>query len=253
MNDVPNPLRSIASNVQKKLLADLGEASAIKHSTTKGDNAESVWIELLRKYLPVRFRVDSAIIIDSTGETSEQIDCVIYDAHFTPRIIPTEVSLFIPAEAVHAVFEVKQKIIPAHLHYAANKVQSVRKLHRTSADYTGDGRTRGAKPKFDILGGLLARSITWKDGFASKHFDSALYAAQQIEHLDFIFAADSGYADMVKTQERSKNRDTNQEGVPMPIKGPTGISYGLLRLLEELTRQGTVPAVDWSEYYKNLV
>ena len=252
MNSTSKSLRDIASNVQQKLLADLGEASAMKHPTMKGDNAESVWIELLRKYLPARFRVDSAIIIDSTGKTSEQIDCVIYDAHFTPRIIPNEVSLFIPAEAVHAVFEVKQKVTLEHLKYAAKKAKSVRELHRTSVGYTGDGRSRQAKPSFHILGGLFASSMGWDKNFENEGFYSALATAQKIEHLDFVFAADSGYADMVKTQERSKNRDTNQEGVPMPIKGPTGISYGLLRLLEELTRQGTVPAVDWSEYYKNL-
>ena len=252
MSNFSNPLKDIVANVQKKLIADLGQASVIKHGGTKGDNTERVWIELLRKYLPTRFRVDSAIIIDSNGETSQQIDCVIYDAHFTPQIIPNDASLFIPAEAVHVVFEVKQLVSLEHLHYAANKVHSVRSLTRTSADYTGDGRHRDAKPEFHILGGLLASSMTWKDGFQSNGFCSALHAAQQIEHLDFIFAADKGYADMVKTTARSKHRDTNQEGIAMPVLGASGISYGLFRLLEELTRQGSVPAVDWSEYYSKL-
>ena len=252
MSGLSNMLKDIAERVQQTLIADLDQASVIKHPGTKGGNTEKVWIELLRKYLPTRFRVDSAIIIDSKGKTSQQIDCVIYDAYFTPQIIPNDASLYIPAEAVHVAFEVKQSVSPKHLKDAAEKVRSVRSLARTSADYTGDGKRRGAKQKFDILGGLLAKSMTWKDGFQSNGFCSALHAAQQIGHLDFIFAADQGYADMVKTTARSKHRDTNQEGIAMPVLGASGISYGLFRLLEELTRQGSVPAVDWSEYYSKL-
>ncbi len=245
-------LREIAENVQQKLIADLGQASVINHAGTKGDNTESAWLGLFSKYLPTRFRVGSAIIMDSKEQTSDQIDCVIYDAHFTPQVIPNDASLFIPVEAVHAVFEVKQEVTLEYLGYAAKKVQSVRKLQRTSTNYTGDGQRREAKPQFHILGGLLASSLTWNNGFQSKSFFPALQAAQQIEHLDFILAAKEGYADMVKTQVKSKNRDSNQEGVPISVSGASGISYGLFRLLEELIRQGTVPAVDWSEYYSKL-
>lgn len=245
-------LGEIAANVQQRLIADLGQSAVIQHSGTKGDNTESVWIDLLRDYLPTRFRIDSAIIIDSNGATSDQIDCVIYDAHFTPQIIPNEASLYIPAEAVHAVFEVKPEITKAYLHYAANKVHSVRRLCRTSSKYTGDGRKRDAKPQFHILGGLMASRVSWKDGFHSKHFGSALQAAQQIEHLDLIFSAHQGYADMVKTKFPSSRRDTNRYGKPIIEQNVSGIMHGLLRLLEELTRQGSVPAIDWSEYYANL-
>ena len=245
-------LAEIAANVRQKLIADLGQAQPIKHSVTKGSNTEGVWIDLLRNYLPTRFRINSAIIIDSKGATSGQIDCVIYDAHFTPQIIPNEASLYIPAEAVHAVFEVKPEITKAYLHYAANKVNSVRRLCRTSGKYTGDGRQRGAKPQFHILGGLMASSVSWQDGFHSKHFSCALQAAQQIEHLDLIFSAREGYADMVRTLNPSSHRNTNQYGEPIIEQDVSGIMHGLLRLLEELARQGSVPAVDWSEYYANL-
>lgn len=248
-----NHLREIAANVQRQLIANLAEGEPIKHPGTKGANSEKVWIELFDKYLPNRFRVASATIIDSTGQVSDQIDCVIFDAHFTPQIIPNEASLYIPIEAVHAIFEIKQQVNAEHLEYAAKKLQSVRRLYRTSTDYIGDGRYRKAKPLFHILGGLLGRSMTWREGFKSESFLSALNNARGVEHLDFVFAAESGYADMVKTSVRSKYRDTNRQGIPTPVIGPTALSYGLFRILEELIRQGTVPAVDWSEYYDQLV
>lgn len=98
----------------------------------------------------------------------------------------------------------------------------------------------------------MATKVDLVDGFQSKHFSSALQAAQQIGHLDLIFSANDGYADMVRTQFPSGHRDTNQCGEPMIEQGPAGIMHGLLRLLEELTKQGSVPAIDWSEYYSIL-
>ena len=95
----------------------------------------------------------------------------------------------------------------------------------------------------------MASRVFWKDGFHSKHFSAALQAAQQIEHLDLIFSAHEGYADMVRTAVPSGHRDSNQYGKPMIEQSASGIMHGLFRLLEELTRQGSVPAIDWSEYY----
>ena len=41
------------------------------------------------------------------GRTSDQIDIVIYDRQYTPRLLDQRHHKYIPAEAVYAVFEVK--------------------------------------------------------------------------------------------------------------------------------------------------
>ena len=79
----------------------------IYHPTAKGDESELNWIGLLRAYLPERYTVDSGFVVDHKGNISEQIDIIVYDRHFTPFIFRGENVVYIPAEGVYAIFEVK--------------------------------------------------------------------------------------------------------------------------------------------------
>ena len=255
MTTSPNLLKEIASNVQEKLLASLAQPQPIEHPGTKGDSTESAWISLFQDYLPTRYRIAKGIVVDYEGNTSKQIDCLIFDAHFTPQIIPSEVSLYIPAEAVHAVFEVKQKINNENLQDASLKVQSVRRLKRTTSPYIGDGRIREAKPVFHILGGLLASKGSSKERLRSSSLHSQLAEFNGDQHLDFVFSAEDGYADLVQSRYlvgTDKEEQIRNKGNPFIVEGKTGISYGMIRLLEELSWQGTVQAVEWQKYLKNL-
>ncbi|MCL8489500.1 MULTISPECIES: DUF6602 domain-containing protein [Bradyrhizobium] len=103
----------------------------IGHAVAKGDASEGIWIELLTNYLPQRYRVAKAFVIDSTDTTSQQLDIVIYDRQYTPLIFNQDGTLVIPAESVYAVFEAKQSIDAGQVDYAAKKIASVRALHRT--------------------------------------------------------------------------------------------------------------------------
>ncbi len=80
------------------------------HPGTKGDASESVWLELFKKYLPERYSADTAHVVDSNGDFSEQIDVVIFDRQYTPFIFRYEGKVIIPAESVYAVFEAKQSV-----------------------------------------------------------------------------------------------------------------------------------------------
>ncbi len=249
MSSSSNLLQKIASNVQLKLLADLAQSQPIEHSGTKGDVTEAAWISLFRDYLPTRFRISKGIIVDCDGKTSQQIDCVIFDSQYTPQLIPNEASLYIPAEAVHAVFEVKQNIDGEKIEYASKKVQSVRALKRTSCTYIGDGRKRQAKPLFQIVGGLLTLGCSYSKKLASSTLHSNLNQLKGDARMDFVFSAEDGYIDLVQSKNGEQMRNN---GDPFIIEGASGISYGLIRLLEELSWQGTVQAVEWPKYLSNL-
>src|SRR5439155_4520747 len=71
---------------------------------------------------------------------------------------------YVPAEAVYAVFECKPKIDKGYLEYAAEKAASVRRLRRTSVDIYHAGGVFKAKKLFDIVAGILAIDVDWKDG-----------------------------------------------------------------------------------------
>lgn len=74
------------------------------HPGTKGDASEAVWVELLNTYLPKRYEVATAHVVDNHGSFSEQIDVVVYDRQYTPLIFEMHGIKIIPAESVYAVF-----------------------------------------------------------------------------------------------------------------------------------------------------
>lgn len=58
--------------------------------------------------------------------------------------------------------------------------------------------------------------------------------------------------DLINLRKLTHKERIRNKGKPFIVDGECGVSYGLIRLLEELTWQGTVPAVEWSKYLANL-
>jgi hypothetical protein len=133
----------------------------VAHSGTKGDASEAAWLQLLQTYLPQRYQAASAHVVDSKGEFSEQIDVLIFDRQYSPFIFHIEGATVVPAESVYAVFEAKQSINAGQIEYAAQKIGSVRKLHRTSLPIPHAGGTFPPKPPPEIIGGLLTFESDW--------------------------------------------------------------------------------------------
>jgi putative NADPH-quinone reductase len=125
-------LPALMKGLHDKVWQELQTArAAIGHTGAKGDGSEKVWHRLLGTYLPARYAVDKATIMDSTGAFSGEIDVVLYDRQYTFLIFELEGVKVIPAEAVYAVFEAKQEINAAFVAYAQKKAASVRRLHRS--------------------------------------------------------------------------------------------------------------------------
>jgi hypothetical protein len=131
------------------------------HASTKGDASESVWLDLLTTYLPERYKVATAHIVDSKGAFSDQIDVVVFDRQYTPFIFTYEGQNIIPAEGVYAVFEAKQTINAQLVSYARAKAASVRKLLRTSLPIPHAGGKYDAKEPQPILAGILSFESDW--------------------------------------------------------------------------------------------
>jgi hypothetical protein len=157
-------IKSLFNGLQSQMIATLStNRDFITHPGSKGDALENAWIEWLRKYLPNRYSVGKAIVIDHEGNTSHQMDIVIYDNWFTPFIFSQNGFHYIPAEGVYAVFEVKPDIGDSsdgksNIEYAAEKIESVRQLKRTSTDMINSGRKFPPRPLTKIIGGILCSS-----------------------------------------------------------------------------------------------
>jgi hypothetical protein len=151
-------LSNLHEDIQRRLQS---VRETIGHNGTMGDGSENVWLELLRKYLPARYAVEKAFVVDSRDNMSDQIDVVVFDRQYTPFIFVIENQKVVPAESVYAVFEAKQAVNAGMIAYAQKKVASVRALHRTSLPIPHAGGTYPAKPPIDVLGGILAFESDW--------------------------------------------------------------------------------------------
>lgn len=208
------------------------------HPGTKGDASEQVWLELLQTYLPVRYRAAKAHVVDSNGDFSQQIDVLVFDRQYSPLIFEYEGQPVIPAESVYAAFETKQSIDAGVVAYAAEKVNSVRKLYRTSLPIPHAGGTHPPKPPAPILGGLLAFDSDWKPALGAPLKD-ALAATGADGQLDLGCIAAHG----LFVREHSNYRFIE--------KGKPATAF-LLELIAQLQNIATVPMIDVRAYARWL-
>jgi hypothetical protein len=206
------------------------------HTTSLGDATERAWIELLRAYLPARYQVAQAFAIDCEGRSTLQLDCLIYDAHFTPALFGNDRQLYVPAEAVYATFEVKQVVQGSFIQAAAEKAASLRRLRRTSAPVPWLSGVGPPKMPFRILAGLLAMKTMRKDGL-DDDFYQRLDRWQGDNYVDMVLTAQSGFCDRF-----------NADGSPTGATGKGALIRGLFRLLSALRERASVTAVEWDKY-----
>jgi len=231
-------LSSLHEDIQQRLAT---VRRSFGHPGTKGDASESVWIGLLEKYLPKRYQAAKAHVVDSLGAFSDQIDVVVFDRQYSPFIFSYENETIIPAESVYAVFEAKQTANASMVAYAQKKVESVRRLHRTSVPIPYAKGVYPPKPLIPILGGLLTFESEWNPALGSS-LEKALAADLGEGRLDLGCIASHGhfYFDHATATYVTANE----------MRAATAF---LFKLISSLQFSGTVPMIDIEAYAKWLV
>ncbi len=227
-------------SIHHRLVAQLQERRNIPHPGIKGDEGELLWLDLLTRHLPNRYAVRRGIIIDSDGQRSDAIDLIVYDPQYTPVFLAQDQHAYVFAEAVYAVFEVKQTITTKHLRYAADKAASVRRLRRTSAEIATAAGTLPPRPLFTILTGLLTLEYPGKDNVESRLHEQAREHTGD-HQLDLILSLQDGLFELPPVGNGGAFD-----------AGPTSLVLFLYRLLHRLQQCATVPAVDWLAYITQL-
>jgi hypothetical protein len=261
-------LKQMFSGLQKQMSAQLNtNREYINHPGSKGDALENAWIEWLRKYLPNRYCVDKAIVIDHEGNTSQQLDIVIYDNWFTPFIFNQNGFCYIPAEGVYAVFEVKPDIQgnvgdKSYIDYAGEKIESVRVLKREAASFINGGKKIDPRPLTKIVGGILCSTNSFtpeNNNTIEKH----LKRLENLKSIDLGCIADYGsfYVDYSPNQEIEivgqeaylefyRKRQFNK------LKF-SAVEHSFVTFFMQLTRYlqqaiGTIPAINLNKYLENI-
>jgi Domain of unknown function (DUF6602) len=239
-------LKKVFSGLQKQMESQLTlNREILLHPVEKGDASELEWINMLSTYLPKRYSVSKAHIIDYEGSYSQQIDIVIYDSHYSPFILKQNGATYIPAECVYAVIEVKQDLSLQNLKYASKKVSSVRKLKRTSAKIIqADGRDFDPKTPPKILSGLLTIG-----GTLTNNMMDYIKNLKANDCLNFGCALSGIYF-------KTKNYHPWQHITPpysLEIKkGSKSLLLFFMNMLTELQKMGTVPAIELGKYIKQI-
>jgi len=231
-------LRGAFGQLGNRMLADLGLSDYIDHSGPKGRNAELNWRRMLRNFLPERYQVDEAFVVDVHGVVSEQQDIVIYDRQYSPLLFKHRGALYVPAESVYGVFEVKPHLDRAYMTYAGAKVASVRRLQRTSSGIVHAGGTYAPVTPKRIIGGVLARRIDWAVPFEAKLEDS-LDSLENLNQIDLGIGLAHGAFDY-----RPGTAQDRDGGGLIVQSGSDALLFFALRLFRRLQRLGTVPAID---------
>lgn len=206
-----------------------------RHPTVKGDASENVWRDLLGSYLPKRYQVATAHVVDSTGAFSDQIDVVVFDRQYSPFVFHYEGQAIIPAESVYAAFEAKQTMNAAMIAYAQKKVATVRTLKRTSLPVPTVDGPKPPKPLHHIIGGILSFDSEWSPAFGEA-FHGALAKVHGDSRLEIGCCAAHGafWLD-----------DGGNYHLPQGGKAAAGF---LLELIARLQTLATVPMIDVRSY-----
>ncbi|HEU4790302.1 MAG TPA: DUF6602 domain-containing protein [Flavobacterium sp.] len=257
------------SGLQNQMVAQLNtNREFILHPGSKGDSLENVWIEWLRKYLPNRYCVDKAIIIDSTGSLSHQLDLVIYDQQYTPFVFTQNGIHYIPAEGVYAVFEVKPDLQGKvgddnFFDYAGKKIESVRCLKRTSVKIINAGVEMPARPLTKIVGGILASTNSFTHS-NNNTIESHLKNLKDLQTIEMGCAVDYGsfyvnYNGVEDISSKDFDKRINDyylnrkfESVTFSDKENSLVTF-FLQLTRYLQQSiGTVAAIDLNAYAKTI-
>lgn len=236
-------LRRAFQNLQGQLRSKLDATDIITQSTERGTHTELNWIAMLRDFLPNRYGVEKAFVADVDGMASDQIDLVVYDCQYSPLLFRYDGGLYVPAESVYAVFEVKPQLDKENVEYAGDKIASVRALRRTSAPIWHAGGTYEPKPHASILGGLLAARSDWSPPFGDSCEKAALEADEK-HRIDLCCALQDGGFEMV---------DDAGSLQMVSWTGEDALVLFALRLFHRLQRVGTVPAIDIAEWTRAAV
>ncbi len=228
--------------VQEVMACQLKAARRQIHQGSGGDASEYDWAEWLEQYLPSRYAViQDACVIDSRGNASDQLDVVIFDRHFTPRVWVHRGKVWVPAESVYAVVECKAELNRDKMLAAAGKVESVRGMFRTSKSFydNSSGKMKAA-PLKHILGVLLADRSGWATPLGDP-LTKVLNGLTTEQRIDLGCAVDSvGFS---ATWGESGEASTVKQ-----VGGAHALIGFFSELITKLQEVGTVAAIDYEAY-----
>jgi len=103
-----------------------------QHRGESGRRREDDVREFFEALLPGRLAVGTGEIISVDGQTSPQIDLIVYDRLYTPLFDPSPSSIVVPVEGVYGVIEVSSQLDVAKLRGDVEKIRAVKGMPKAA-------------------------------------------------------------------------------------------------------------------------
>ncbi|MCG2786514.1 MAG: hypothetical protein L6461_15590 [Anaerolineae bacterium] len=127
---VSNLLENIAIQMAAALSQNL-----IHHPGELGTGREEIVRDFLRKYLPKKFDVATGFVFDIHGNTSKQVDVIVYEVSTNPVFEVSGGKKLFPCESVVCVGEIKSVLTSKQdIQKAFENLRSVKELDRGAGE-----------------------------------------------------------------------------------------------------------------------
>ncbi|MCF8781086.1 hypothetical protein LZU85_19985 [Vibrio sp. IRLE0018] len=101
---------------------------SFQHEGVKGSGNELALMNLLAKFLPDEYGIDTGIIVNQSGEQARQSDIIIYKKSLLPRFLSLTETKYFPVESVLVVIEVKTTLTKDAFAKATENLCSVKDI-----------------------------------------------------------------------------------------------------------------------------
>ncbi|MCT4665472.1 MAG: hypothetical protein N4A45_09595 [Flavobacteriales bacterium] len=123
-----NPIKRVIQSRIIQLLAQSESISKIKHPPTVGELRESFIVNFLKDLLPKRISLNTGVICDATGNISRQLDLILTDESYLPKINFGGRNSIIPVESVLMFAEVKSTLSTLDLEQIEEQIKGMYQL-----------------------------------------------------------------------------------------------------------------------------
>ena len=106
------------------------QSKNILHNGSKGTVRENIVNKVIRPFLPACYGLSGGEAFDSEGNTSKQLDLVVYDSVFSYIIQYIDNYIQIPCESIYGNIEIKSFLNKDELMKAIDNIKSMKSLKR---------------------------------------------------------------------------------------------------------------------------
>ena len=251
-------LRISAEQVRLKVK----ESGLFEHRGERGEYRERIVKEFLRPYLPECYGLGRGEVFSANGESSRQIDIVIYDAIFSSVLMKDENSQLFPCESVFGSIEVKTELTGKTLEQGVENIVSLKRLDREASDMldilpfrrinVGKGLTYSTTKRNNYLGVIFAyKGLEFYT--VMKYLAEQSNGPEKMMLPDFVFNLGREYMIYRYKAEKGIRRPShlgeNYDGYEKIVLGEDTLPLFYLTVNIWLNLS-ILKAPDWNKYWK---